>query len=249
VLQERSHRGEQIGGQVGLQQIATRAGREDVADHLLRVVNCQHEHLGVGASRGDPLRRFETVQFGHRHVEDRQIGIELCGQRDRLASGRGFSAHFVPSRFEHSPQAFADHLVVVGDQDAATHVASRVRGRSPHPNRRPGAGNSRVSSRSTLTSATTAGRGAVGPCSSRRSAGGESSPDSCTPSRMAELRSRTTVPSNPSAAAAPVRTRSERTTGVCVGYPAAGREAKSRGKVERRAWIAGSGAAADDLTG
>jgi hypothetical protein len=83
-----------------------------------RGVERGHEDRNAGKCLGNLAGCLETVQFGHREVEDDQIGLEL------LCSVYGLNTVFrlranIPSlvRLDQMAKLSADMLLVVGDED------------------------------------------------------------------------------------------------------------------------------------
>src|SRR5215469_13425372 len=61
VLGELFNGDNEVAIRVGLYDIAADAGFEDIADELVRVVNGENEHFGVGAGLADSARGFNAV--------------------------------------------------------------------------------------------------------------------------------------------------------------------------------------------
>ena len=70
----RAHRRKQILGRGFFENIARRAGLERAEKILVAFVHREDEHLGLRGFDFEEPGGIETVQIGHRDVEDRDIG-------------------------------------------------------------------------------------------------------------------------------------------------------------------------------
>ena len=111
---------------IRLQDVAPRAGGEDLVHVAFRTVHRVDEHLGQRALLANAARRFQTVELGHRQIEDGDVGAKSAGQAHRRMTGAGFAT---------------DLPIGVGLQEPVAVHAGPLRGRPPG-----GCGSSPVSS-------------------------------------------------------------------------------------------------------
>ena len=81
--------GDEIGCRVGLEEIATRAGRKDLINHGIRVVHGEHYNFRARGGLGNFLGRFEAVQERHGDIQQGHIWPCLRGFLNRVATVRG----------------------------------------------------------------------------------------------------------------------------------------------------------------
>ena len=83
--------GDEVAHGVALEDVAERAGIDDLLDHFRRVVHGKHEDLGAGAAGDDFASGFEPVEFGHADVEHGDVRIEEKNFVDGVFSVAGFA--------------------------------------------------------------------------------------------------------------------------------------------------------------
>src|SRR6266849_7547455 len=110
--------GDQITVSVGLENVAARAGLDDVANKLIGEVHREDEDAGLGKGFVDAARGFEAVEVRHADVHDDDVRLELLDEGDRLAAGFGFGADF-PALLggQQAFEAAADDVVIINDED------------------------------------------------------------------------------------------------------------------------------------
>jgi hypothetical protein len=118
-----------------LEQEAARAGLQRVIHVLVQVEGGQHQDPRPAPGLDQPGGGFDAVHAGHADVHQDHVGVKQPGLGQRLAAVAGLPGHGqVRLRFEQHSQAFADEVLVVGDQDA-DHDGTRAGRPSPSGSR------------------------------------------------------------------------------------------------------------------
>jgi hypothetical protein len=101
------------------EDVAACTGIDDLLNEVVGFVHGEDEDFGVGGGLVDAASGFNTVEEGHADVEDGDVGLELGGFVDSLASVSGFGADLpAGARLEEGAQTGTDHSVVISDEDA-----------------------------------------------------------------------------------------------------------------------------------
>jgi hypothetical protein len=73
-------------------------------------------------------RGFDAIHAGHAHVEQNDVGSQLNGELERVASVARFARNFHVGNFaEQAPQALPRRRLVVDDQHTQFHAGNLVR--------------------------------------------------------------------------------------------------------------------------
>jgi hypothetical protein len=114
VLAHDLHRRDQVAPGVGFQHVAPRAGVDDLADRLLRLMHGQDEDFAARHRLEDLARGIEPVQLRHADVEDHDVRDQSLRLLDRLSAGHRLAAD-VPSRLacQQGAHPAAHDLVIV----------------------------------------------------------------------------------------------------------------------------------------
>jgi hypothetical protein len=110
-----------------LEHVAARAGLERLEQVAGIVVHGQDDHRGRALLGADGARGLQPGQARHRHVQDAQVRGRGDGLGHRLRAVAGLRDHLealLP--VEQEPQARAHDAVVVGDEQAGGHAATRA---------------------------------------------------------------------------------------------------------------------------
>ena len=81
--------------------------------------------IGIGCSSTDPPGGVDTVESGHLHVQDRQLGFRRRGELHGLDPVLRLGAHLEARVLQQLAQVHPDDRLVLGDQDP--HTPSLVR--------------------------------------------------------------------------------------------------------------------------
>ncbi len=101
-----------------LEHVAVRARLEPALEERSLAVGREHEDARVRHAGRDLLGRLDSVHLRHAQVHDHDVGLAALGERDGcLAVGSLAHDADVRRAQQREPQAFADHFVVVRDQD------------------------------------------------------------------------------------------------------------------------------------
>lgn len=116
------------GGVSPLEEEAPSACLDSAVNVLIEIEGGDHHHrdrvVDVGA--GELTRGFDAADLGHADVEQADVGTQLAGEGDRLASVAGFADDLdVCLRIEDHPEPGADELLVVGDDHTDGHLRVR----------------------------------------------------------------------------------------------------------------------------
>ena len=104
-------------GCVGFHDERAGAGDEHLADEPGGVVHGQNKDLGLGAEFADLTGGLDSVEFRHREVEDRDVGLVLGGEGNGLATVPGFGADGPLSAYgEDLAKPLTNQFVIVGDE-------------------------------------------------------------------------------------------------------------------------------------
>src|SRR5579862_292963 len=134
-----------------LEQEAAGSGFHGVVDVLVKVEGGQHEDLGPAAGLGELGGGLDPVESGHADVHQDDVRVQSARLGQCLASVPGLARHAeIWFGFQQHPQALADQVLVVGDQDA-DHVGSPIGRRAVTVNPPPGRGSARSSPPNTAT--------------------------------------------------------------------------------------------------
>ena len=91
---------------------------ERTVDILVEVEGCDYHHgHGIVDSRAGELSgRFESVHVGHANVEEADVGAQVTGERDRLASVRCLADHLdVGLGLQDRLEARPDEALIIGN--------------------------------------------------------------------------------------------------------------------------------------
>ena len=81
--------------------------------------------VGIVLLGDDPAGRFYAVEFGHADVHQHDVRSQLSGQRDGFEAVACLAEDLDICRgCENHPEAVADQLLVIGDQDAHAHKSA-----------------------------------------------------------------------------------------------------------------------------
>jgi hypothetical protein len=101
------------------ENIAAGAGVDDLLHKIVGLMHGEDENLGGGTGGANAARGFDAVKQRHADVEDGDVGFELCGFVDRVATVGSFGYDFpVGTRFEKRAKAGTDDGMVIRDQNA-----------------------------------------------------------------------------------------------------------------------------------
>jgi hypothetical protein len=92
-------------------------GAQRVVDVLVEVERGQHEHPGAQAGQPDPAGGLDAVHSRHAHVHQRHVRAQAACQLDRLGAVARLAEDVEPRQLEDQPEAGADELLVVRDED------------------------------------------------------------------------------------------------------------------------------------
>ena len=78
---------------------------------------------GLDPVRGsqDLARGIETVEGGHREVQDRDVGVGCLRQPDRLPAVPRLAHDLESLVLEHGPESLSNDLMVIGQKDLYRH--------------------------------------------------------------------------------------------------------------------------------
>jgi hypothetical protein len=113
-----------------------------VVDVLVQVESGQYQDPCPGPVPGEPGGCLDAVHLGHAHVHQDHVGVQAPGLGQCLAAVAGLAGDGqVGLGFQQHPQALADEVLVIGDQDAdhgsPSPSGSRARTANPPPGRGP----------------------------------------------------------------------------------------------------------------
>src|SRR3974390_1692557 len=120
------HSTNQVSRRLRLEDYALSADSLDVSGKFSWLVHRKHEHPTTQMHIRNPRRNLQTVNFGHRNVQDHNIGQEGLSQFNSLFSVPGLATNH-PFRSRSSDQlanALAHDLMVIDDQNPYRHARS-----------------------------------------------------------------------------------------------------------------------------
>ena len=100
-----------------LDEVPEDAGFDRARDELLLAVGGE-QHDRHRAVVEDPPGGLDPVEPRHLHVHDREVGLELARERDRLLAVARLAGDLVAGPLEQVAQVEPDDRLVLGDQDA-----------------------------------------------------------------------------------------------------------------------------------
>ena len=109
-------------GRLALQQIPGSAGADRAEKVLLGSGRRQDDDLAPRAGSPQARQRREPVEPRHRQVEQHEIRLETLGELERLRAVGGLADHLESSAREQGGERVARERVIVGDEDANSHV-------------------------------------------------------------------------------------------------------------------------------
>ena len=121
--------GQQVGLAERLHEVAEDAGL-DRARHELALAVGGHHHDRDRPLVEDPPRRLDPVEPRHLHVEERDVGLGLARELDRLLAVARLGAHLEAGRLEQPLEVEPDDRLVLGDEDAR-HAGNTTSARRP----------------------------------------------------------------------------------------------------------------------
>ena len=84
---------DQVRAGILLEDVAARAGGQDVVHNLVRFVDGENQDLGAGVVLEDLAGGLEAVHIGHGDVHDHHVGLETGGGSHGFAARGCFAAH------------------------------------------------------------------------------------------------------------------------------------------------------------
>jgi hypothetical protein len=91
---KRLHCGDQVSSSVRLEYESSSARIEGLANHLIGIGDGENDHFEVRVVLHELACRIQPIQIGHAHVQDHDVGPQLLGFLNRVATVAGFSANF-----------------------------------------------------------------------------------------------------------------------------------------------------------
>ena len=86
--------------------------------HLLRIVDGENQHLGLGTKLQHLLGRLDPVQLRHGHIHDHHVRLQFLRHLDGVASVGSLPATSIAAALDQIPDPATNNLVIVGNQDA-----------------------------------------------------------------------------------------------------------------------------------
>ncbi len=102
-------------------QISGGTGTQRRGHDILVGVHGQHDDARVGQQVADAARCLDSIDVGHRHIHEDDVGLQLGGEAHRLFAVGRF-AHYLEALVGHrSPQTLAEHPMIVGEHESNCH--------------------------------------------------------------------------------------------------------------------------------
>ena len=118
-----------------LDEVGQGAGVARLLDHLALAEGGEDQHAAQLLG-GDDAGRLEPVDARHLDVEDRQVGLQLADQLDRLVAAAGLADDHVALLLEGLAEVHADDGLVLGDHDSKRQAGILSAGGNRHSCRR-----------------------------------------------------------------------------------------------------------------
>jgi hypothetical protein len=121
--------GEEAACRGGLGHERARAGLQRAEQLVVAGVHGQHDDAHRGARLAQGARRLEAAAVGQAQIHDHDVGLQRAGLAHALGGGGGLADDLeLPVALERVPQALADQVMIVDEQDlgaGAGHGAGR----------------------------------------------------------------------------------------------------------------------------
>jgi hypothetical protein len=106
---------------LGLEQVSRRPAADGSEQVLLSLGGGEHNDLSCRSSLLESGQRLQSVDFGHRKVEQNQLRLQPPTGLDRLATVGRLAHHLEAVACKQRGESFPGERVIINDQDSRGH--------------------------------------------------------------------------------------------------------------------------------